>query len=418
MSSSSDSAFEFFWRQRGINAFDVDDAVAERVKRERQQRRDLFSSAQLQNPYTTAKGDFPIVTLAPMQQKGVFQRLAEIANAEDSAIPDGSWPDLVDLTVNEQGNINALIDEHGGAFPEGEDPRERLTDEDARSIEQNRAVEEILRWCDNLDDQGVDGASLMSLLVADESGPVVNEARSAGVDVDELDRTLQDIEEAFTRNLVIRGIEECRDRLEGPTTERQLTEDEVLGRLRENFDVGAATDFASAIENIQQQIEQAEQTGEQRVLNRLQRSFGARFEDVDDAISSLQDRIERGRGPTVRSAPIEARRQAGEARIRIASDAAVFSQFRANVRREARRQLQLGNLPRTWREIGTIRLENEQLADIDLSPGRDLLGGVEGEDPFEPQPAEPDEDEQAELPEPETPAEQVADDLLESLSRE
>lgn len=413
--SQADSAYEFFWRQRGIDAFDVDAEVAERVRRAREQRRDLFSAGQLRNPWVTVSGDNPIETLSPMQQKPAFERIALPATSEESAIQTGSWPDFISLNDNEEENIENII-RAGGAFPEGE--RQRLSEDDATALERSRAIDEIISWCEDLDAEGIDGASLMSLLLADESGPIVAAARDTGVDVDGLDQLIQDLEEAFGPSVVIEGIEECRDLLGVPSMERELTEDEILARLRENFDIGAATSFETAVEAVDRQLTEAEQRGEQRVLNRLQRSFGARFEDIDDAIASIQDRIERGRGPTVRSAPITARLQAGSPRIRIDSDDAAFTQFLSNVRREARRQLRLGNLPPTTREIGTIRLEDGELADINLEPGRDLLGAVEGEEPFEPrQPSAAAEAEQVELPAPETPAEEIIDDLIDSLRR-
>jgi hypothetical protein len=165
---------------------------------------------------------------------------------------------------------------------------------------------------------------------------------------------------------------------------------------------------------LQQARSEARRQGRAAVLERLERAFGLRFEDVDEAIERLSDRS--GRQPSIKIANIVGRMTATGPTVRIDSQDAAFAEWIDAARREARRQLELENLGDTNTKLGVIRLADGELMDIDYEEGRAALGAVEGEAPFEQRtPFDPEETEQEELPEPQTEPEEVAQDLINAL---
>lgn len=385
------------------------------VAKARGNRRATFSQAEIDNPWRFVTWDNALITLSPTQQTQAIKQLRAIAGAEGSALGT-DWKSLVDPEVSLSANKQTLLD-RGGKLPLEQREAEQFTENEVEEIETSRARQDILDACRDLDAAGVDGAAALEALAAGESNNATEQAADAGVAVDDVEGMLMDIADAFSQALVDEAIVECREELEPAPQEVELTEADVISRLRDNFDLpGGVARLEDAIEVLETEVEGAQAEGRQEAVARISRAFGQRFEDVDDAIERIQDRLERTRGPTVRSAPITVRERAtGEPSVRIESDNPDFAGFRSNVQREVRRQLDLSELPRTRREIGVVRLEDGELADIDLAEGRELLGAEPGEQPFEPREREPREQEQ--LPDVETEPEAVAADLIDALER-
>lgn len=363
------------------------------IRRAREQRRDLFSQAQVRNPWTFVSTDNPLQTLAPPQIDMAMKRLGEIAGAEGSAIVGTDWESEIDSSASLSENIDHLLD-IGGRLPIGERDQESkaaLEEEDVDEIERQRARDEILEVCEALDDAGIDGAAVLEFVAAEQGDRAADRLEGTGFSEDEIETLLDSIADELGRPFVIEAIEECRDRLGGPGFETAGTED-LIEELRERFDLGMAPPEA-IIEDLQQRIEEAEEAVEEEreltqseiedvAINRLERGFGMRFDSLDDAIRRLQERIERARGQRLRIAPIIARRSGDDVLIRI-DDGDDFQPFREPVNKRARRELDLSNVTTTWTEIGDVRLRGEDLEEIDLSEGREKLGAVEEPQPLE-----------------------------------
>lgn len=152
----------------------------------------------------------------------------------------------------------------------------------------------------------------------------------------------------------------------------------------------------------------------EEVLLELSRSFGQQFDSIDAAVRSLRERIASARGERLQIAPIQARRSGGDVLVRIA-DGDVFTEFTNLVTRRVRRGIAFPpEQPRTWREVGEIRIRGGELEAISLEAGVEQFGRPEETDvPI----VEEIEREQAALPDEEiSEADRLADmaiDLLE-----
>lgn len=138
------------------------------------------------------------------------------------------------------------------------------------------------------------------------------------------------------------------------------------------------------LEELRREADRAPSTAaaEEEVLDALEQSFGQQFDDVDDAIRSLQERIAQARGERLRIAPIEIRRTGDTFLIRV-EDGEDFEPFRQPARRRIEQELDLSNLSMNWTTVGEVRLRGDDLEALDLEVGRERLGGVADPQPLE-----------------------------------
>lgn len=387
----------------------------EDIRRFRQNNRELYSQRQVANPALFVSMDTPLQGLAPAQQTQALRRLREIANAEGSAIQDRDIISLIDSSLNLEENEDILL-EQGGRLPRDErlQEREQITEEDVESANRRRARDDILELCEEIDAAGADGAEVLEAIFSDELSRAERLAAEAGVGVAEVSRIIDSIEEEFGGVLVADAIAECRDRLAGPEAGVEAPTQDILDEFRERFDI-RAVNVDRAFNELERQLRDAEEDAREAAVNRLSRSFGTRFDDLDDAVDRLRQRIAQARGERLRIADIRVRRAAGETRIFIDSDDPAFDQWLDNVQRRVSRELDLAAIePPQTVTVGEVVLRGEQLEEIDLQQGRDRLGAIEEPQPL---PEEAAAREQAELPEPETDSERLADEAIELAER-
>lgn len=404
------------------------------IQNARANMRGQFSSAQIRNPWTFVSMDNPLQTLAPPQIEQAIQRLSRIAGAEGSALQDRDWLSLVDSAVSVGENEDILL-ENGGKLPmeeRGPGGGTTLTMEDVESAEQTRAIEDILDICQAVDDAGVDGAEVLELIAAERGDEAATMLADTEFSEDEIEGVLDDIAEAFSQQLVLTAIAECRDQLSGPTGVETAEAEEVLEELQERFDLGmgalsveeAAERIEDRVEEAQERAQEAERRAEEQTeseieriaVNRLSRAFGEEFTSLEDAIRGLRERIERARGRRIRIEAIEARRTpSGTLAVRI-QDGEDFFAFEGPARRRVQSELDTTELGTTWTEIGEVTTrgfgEDIDLVEIDLSTGRERLGSIAEAQPLE---IEQRELRQAEIEE--ATATEIADDAI-SLLRE
>lgn len=162
---------------------------------------------------------------------------------------------------------------------------------------------------------------------------------------------------------------------------------EIRNQVGNVFDV-LGDDFrvieSHRLEDLRREAERVADTGEaeERVLEAFRQSFGQQFDDVQDAIRSLQERIASARGERLRIAPIEVRRSGDSFLIRV-EDGEDFEPFRQPARRRIEQELDLSELGRTWTTVGEVRLRGDDLEALDLEVGRERLGGVSAPQPLE-----------------------------------
>lgn len=392
----------------------------EDIRKCREGRRDLFTSAQVNNPALAVPGDSPLQCLSAMQQKQAEKRLRAIAGAEGSALVDRDVPALIDSSVNLEANEETLLG-MGGKLPVDERRQERMVEDTAEQAERARATTEIMDICEAMDDAGLDGARALEMLFEGEDEQVRQLLQGTDIagGLEEIELTLEGVEGAFGTTFVTGAIAECRDQLAGPADGDVTPTQELLTELRQRFDVTAATPD-EAFSQLEDRIRRADREGREAALNRLSRATGTSFEDVGEAIDAFRERIARARGERLLIGRIEVRRVSDEVRVRIEPgdvtqrEAERFDQWRDNVERRVRRELDLGQLPSPspWIDVGEILLRGEDLDQIDLEQGRERLGAV-----AEPQPLEEEQvdREQVELPTPETDADELARRALEAL---
>lgn len=133
------------------------------------------------------------------------------------------------------------------------------------------------------------------------------------------------------------------------------------------------------LDQLQREAQRPGRSGDQRdeVLHELSRAFGQHFDDVGEAVRTLQERIASARGERLRIAPIEARRSGEDVLVRIV-DGSLFDRHTPLVRRRARRLIAFPpGEPATWTEIGEIAVRNDEVERIDFTRGETRYGVVE-----------------------------------------
>lgn len=395
----------------------------EAIRRCRQDRRDTLDSRAVQNPAIFIGMDNPLQCLAPFQQEKAEERirafLSDNIEAQRTAGFQGEidLPSLVDSSLTLDENLGLVADAIGIDRGPG---MADIVEEEVDQIERERATQEILDICQALDDAGLDGARILERLFEGEDEQVrrLLEGTEIAGGLEDIEITLDSIEDELGGTFVAGAIAECRDRLAGPDAGEVTPTQEILSELRQRFGVTAATPD-QAFSELETRIRRADSRGQEAAVNRLSRAFGLQFDDVDDAIDRLRERIATARGERLRIGDIQVRRVREEVRVRIdaggtRAEQEMFDDWQDNVERRVRRELDLNQLPAPspWVTVGEITLRGEDLDMIDLTEGRERLGAV-----AEPQPLEEEQAavEQAELPEPETDAEQLADRALELL---
>lgn len=320
-------------------------------------------------------------------------------------VPDWTNHADVGMEKSEAREVARNIRQSEGRFG-GIDPSvaRDITEEEQRfsgARQANRAIRErrkqlTTRMQDLLEEHGVEQ-------VAAAMGGFENQVPA------DLFETVQDMLDAFP---------EAREIMEG-----QIRNE--VGAVFETIEADVEMVDPGRIEALQREAEARDISEEtlERVVGRLEVAFGMRFDSFEDAIDRLQDRLSRQAGPAVKSAEITARMTSGGPSIRVESDDRDILTFQDNVRRAARRRLDLSALGSVRQTLGQIRIEDGELAEINLESGRDQLGApdvAESESGSVPGPVvspAPEETEQAELPAPETSAEVVASALIDALSR-
>lgn len=141
----------------------------------------------------------------------------------------------------------------------------------------------------------------------------------------------------------------------------QLVSGDRLRALQESSGRGA--------ESTAQQMRQAED----QVITRLERAFGQRFEDLDDAVSSIRDRIDALQGLDVESGDVRiVGRRDGPPAIRTEIG---FGAYEDAAREQAGRAIDATEIDvrRTYEErIGSVRVAGDELQLIDLTPALEL----------------------------------------------
>ena len=153
-----------------------------------------------------------------------------------------------------------------------------------------------------------------------------------------------------------------------------------IGSLVDEFDLDAQLVSADRLRALQessgrgtestaQQMRQAED----QVITRLERSFGQRFEDLDDAVSSIRDRIDALQGLDVESGDVRIiGRRDGPPAIRTEIG---FGAYEDAAREQAGRAIDATEIDvrRTYEErIGSVRVAGDELQLIDLTPALEL----------------------------------------------
>lgn len=114
-----------------------------------------------------------------------------------------------------------------------------------------------------------------------------------------------------------------------------------------------------------------------QVLEAFRGSFGQEFENVQDTIRSLQERIARARGERLRIAPIQARRSGDTVLVRI-EDGDDFDDFEDLARRRVRRAIGFApDEPQVWTDVGEIRVRGGELEAISIEEGVERFGTTE-----------------------------------------
>ena len=241
----------------------------------------------------------------------------------------------------------------------------------------------------------------------------------------------------------------------GPDLYREIAYNEI-GRVIDAFEMDAELLSGPRLESLREQAEQSPgdmgqdiRDAERQVLDRLEVAFGQRFDDLDDAVESLRDRIDALQDLDVRSGAIRLRGNR-DARPSVAVEIG-FGQFEQAVREQVDRAIDrdaLADLPRTFEQrVGSVRVVGDEIQTIDLTPiqiDRELTRAVIDSDellvrfeidadvdvvtppaPEVPEPPEfaeeePDTEDETPTPEPEeTPVQTdgVDDDLLNIVDR-
>lgn len=192
-----------------------------------------------------------------------------------------------------------------------------------------------------------------------------------------------------------------------------------INRVIENMSIDAELISTARLERLQQaekrgsrdptpeQLRQAEE----QVVERLERAFGLRFDDLEDALDRIQQRVADLQGVDRKSSPIRLKGRR-DAPPRVTLDPG-FAEYRDEVIREVETTIDVDaasdrlNRPSDVERIGTLEIYEGDIHEIDLIPGREEFGEA----------PEFTEDERQQLrdEQAESEAAALADDLLESM---
>lgn len=183
-------SYDHFWQvARGLGK----NQAVERQRRIRQ-------SAGIRSGYGGASD--PLGAQSPMVQNSMFSNLAGMAAGR---IDD--WESLVDPTLTYDEN-KAILLENGAQRLPGERERKRREERAAAEDRGRRyARDELLRICDDLDDNVADPPDYMINALVGSAEP------EPGVDTDAITETIQDVGDEFGKDFVQDAIERCRERL-------------------------------------------------------------------------------------------------------------------------------------------------------------------------------------------------------------
>ena len=161
----------------------------------------------------------------------------------------------------------------------------------------------------------------------------------------------------------------------GPDLYRDIAFNEI-GRVVDDFDIDGQLVSDDLLESLREEAEQGTDNGEalrdaeRRVLDRLEVAFGQRFDDLDDAIESLRDRIDSLQQLDVRTGDITLRGNR-DAPPSVSVEIG-FGEFESRVREQVDRAIDrdaLSDLRRTFTQrVGTVRVVGDEIQLIDLTP--------------------------------------------------
>lgn len=161
----------------------------------------------------------------------------------------------------------------------------------------------------------------------------------------------------------------------GPDLYRDIAFNEI-GRVVDDFDIDGQLVSDDLLESLREEAEQGTDNGEalrdaeRRVLDRLEVAFGQRFDDLDDAIESLRDRIDSLQQLDVRTGDITLRGNR-DAPPSVSVEIG-FGEFESRVREQVDRAIDrdaLSDLPRTFTQrAGSVRVAGDEIQLIDLTP--------------------------------------------------
>ena len=164
----------------------------------------------------------------------------------------------------------------------------------------------------------------------------------------------------------------------GPDFYRTIAFNEI-GTVVDEFDLDAELVSRDRLEALQNQTGRPESTAEQlrqaerQVLDRLENAFGQRFDDVDDAIASLRDRIDNLQQLDVRTGEVRIKGRRGGPPAIVTEVG--FGAFEDATKQQASQAIDAGEVDvrRTYdKRIGSVRVAGDELQLIDLTPALEL----------------------------------------------
>lgn len=374
-------------------------------------------------------GDYPIGAKNIFKQEQDFEELAKYATAEGSAIQD-DWHDYVDVrALNLDENIQTLLTE-GAARPEEEKLRQAEEQfKDALDQQQRRDYNTLVDLCSELtgSDAHRPGPAIISDAVEgalDHVQPIDVRLQS-GMTREFRTNTINELVDSLLENYGIEfieeAVEECRELMD-TTIEDEFDSPEVVELVLDNVERlvnRRPDDLQHAFELLEDLRTQAREDERQEIINKLQLAFAASFSDIDDAIDTLQERLERARGIAVQEGSVVLEKRPDQPpRLTIEGDD-VFQDYEREIIARAQDALPLDDvdLPDFERiQVGRLQAVAGQLEDVDFSIGQERLD-VDDDPSAEPDidtpavgpdaPAEPDDERPV--------AEQFAQDVIHEL---
>lgn len=387
---------------RGFSRITTIDDVRE-FKRDK--RRELGLS-----PQGFVAADQPIGAKMVHRQAEDYKRLAEIASAEDSALPEDAWVDLVTPLESLDENIQTLLNE-GGALPAEERQRQQAQAyEDAVDAAEKDAYNYLLEIGREIaQETDADPVSAMGTALSGTAPrigtitPDRGQGRSRTLDGEGVRDVLTDMADEFGDGFVRGAI----DDIDASTsaTQRDNFYDAVADVLEEVTGTPPSGPD-NALETIRSLSRQAREQERDEILERLSLAFGSRFSDVDGVIDTLTDRLERARGEAVQTADIVVEKRPGETATLTVDGPDVFDTFADDLIAQAQSQLPLADLELNNYDrvvVGEATVVGSRLEDVSFERGEVALE----------QRTEQAVDTEAEAVSVDRPvAEQFADDLL------